>query len=387
MALSGGRLTGSLYILKNGHPEALVGLFMAFFSVIPVMTSLAIGRWVDRAGAVKVLRSGIVLVLLGAWLPVVHLSMPTLLVTAMTIGFGFNVMSVAAQHTVGHLAPVATPAERMANFGWFALGHSSSSTIGPFIAGLLIDHFSFRAAFAAMAVATCLSAWLVATRIRGMPGQTREIRQQAILTSDDLLQKAKRKPKVSDLLVSHEMRRIYWVNAVTASAWDLFIVMLPVLGYRLGYSASIIGTVFSLFALGTFMARAAMPWLSRRANEWQILRVALVVICLVFLALPFAVVAPVLMLFGLIFGSAVGMSQPNMLSLLHQAAPPGRGGEAVGLRSVLSNGCSVLVPLCFGAALSVVSMTPLLLCGALVFSSGLYPAHLGVNARSGRGFH
>ena len=209
MALSGGRLTGSLYILKNGHPEALVGLFMAFFSVIPVMTSLAIGRWVDRAGAVKVLRSGIVLVLLGAWLPVVHLSMPTLLVTAMTIGFGFNVMSVAAQHTVGHLAPVATPAERMANFGWFALGHSSSSTIGPFIAGLLIGHFSFRAAFAAMAVATCLSAWLVATRIRGMPGQTREIRQQAILTSDDLLQKAKRKPKVSDLLVSHEMRRIY----------------------------------------------------------------------------------------------------------------------------------------------------------------------------------
>ena len=145
MALSGGRLTGSLYILKNGHPEALVGLFMAFFSVIPVMTSLAIGRWVDRAGAVKVLRSGIVLVLLGAWLPVVHLSMPTLLVTAMTIGFGFNVMSVAAQHTVGHLAPVATPAERMANFGWFALGHSSSSTIGPFIAGLLIDHH--RAAY------------------------------------------------------------------------------------------------------------------------------------------------------------------------------------------------------------------------------------------------
>jgi MFS family permease len=385
MALSGGRLTGSLYILKSGHPEALVGLFMALFSVIPVMTSLAIGRWVDRAGAVKVLRAGMGLVLIGAWLPVVHLSMPTLLLTAMTIGFGFNVMSVAAQHTVGHLAPVATPSERMANFGWFALGHSSSSTIGPFIAGLLIDHFSFRAAFAAMAVATCLSAWLVATRTRDMPGPKHQINKHEAVSSDGLIQEVKRKPRVLDLLVSHEMRRIYWVNAVTASAWDLFIVMLPVLGHRLGYSASVIGTVFSLFALGTFMARAAMPWLSRRANEWQILRVALVVICFVFLALPWAARAPVLMLFGLIFGSAVGMSQPNMLSLLHQASPPGRGGEAVGLRSVLSNGCSVLVPLCFGAALSVVSITPLLLGGALLFSSGLYPAHLGVNARSSRG--
>jgi MFS family permease len=385
MALSGGRLTGSLYVLKSGHPEALVGLFMALFSVIPVMTSLAIGRWVDRTGAVKVLRAGMLLVLLGAWLPVVHLSMPTLLVTAMTIGFGFNVMSVAAQHTVGHLAPQASSAERMANFGWFALGHSSSSTIGPLIAGLLIDHFSFRAAFTAMATATCLSAWLVATRIRGMPGPTKSEPEPLSLDSDELVQEVVRKPRVLDLLASQEMRRIYWVNAITASAWDLFIVMLPVLGHRLGYSASVIGTVFSLFALGTFMARAAMPWLSGRVNEWQILRVALVVICVIFVALPWAVLAPVLMLCGLIFGSAVGMSQPNMLSLLHQAAPPGRGGEAVGLRSVLSNGCSVMVPLCFGAALSVATITPLLLIGALVFSTGLYPAHLAASARSKSG--
>jgi MFS family permease len=382
MALSGGRLTGSLYVLKSGHPEALVGLFMALFSVIPVMTSLAIGRWVDRSGALKVMRAGMVLVLMGAWLPVVHLSMPTLLVTAMTIGFGFNVMSVAAQHTVGHLAPQASASERMANFGWFALGHSSSSTIGPLIAGLLIDHLSFRAAFAAMALATCLSAWLVATRIRGMPSPHQGEPDVAMSGADDLVQEVLAKPKVLDLLASQEMRRIYWVNAITASAWDLFIVMLPVLGHRLGYSASVIGTVFSLFALGTFMARAAMPWLSGRVNEWQILRVALVVICVIFVALPWAVLAPVLMLCGLIFGGAVGMSQPNMLSLLHQAAPPGRGGEAVGLRSVLSNGCSVLVPLCFGAALSVASVTPLLLVGAVVFSTGLYPAHLAASARS-----
>lgn len=128
-----------------------------------------------------------------------------------------------------------------------------------------------------------------------------------------------------------------------------------------------------------------MPWLSSRAHEWQILRVALVVICLVYLVLPWAVLAPVLMLCGLVFGSAVGMSQPNMLSLLHQAAPPGRGGEAVGLRSVLSNSCSVIVPLAFGAALSVVAITPVLLCGALVFASGLYPAQLGFTTRQARG--
>lgn len=179
------------------------------------------------------------------------------------------------------------------------------------------------------------------------------------------------------------MRRIYWTNAVTASAWDLFIVMLPVLGHRLGYSASIIGSVFSLFAVGTFVARAAMPWLSRRANEWQILRVAIWVIVLVFLAFPYAGVAWSLMLLGLVFGCAVGTSQPNMLSLLHSAAPPGRGGEAVGFRSVLSNGCSVLVPLGFGAALLPLGIGSVLVAGAALFATGIWPTYQGARARDG----
>ncbi|MEO8132923.1 MAG: MFS transporter [Betaproteobacteria bacterium] len=387
MALSGGRLTGSLFILNNGYPEALVGLFMALFSVIPVLTSLQIGRWVDTAGAVRAMRIGVALVLLGACFPVVYLSLPTLLLTAVTIGFGFSVISMAAQHTVGHLVPNATPAQRMANFGWFALGHSTSSVIGPFVAGLLIDAVSIRAAFAALALSACVAAFLVARRIndlpRAQPGKADESPDPALtgtLEPDEVAETARRPPHVMDLLATPEMRRIYWVNSLTSTAWDLFIVMLPVLGHRLGYSASVIGTVFSCFAIGTFAARAVMPWLSRRFTEWQILRSAMVVITLVYCALPWMVLAPLLMAAGMIFGAAVGMSQPNMLSLLHTAAPTGRGGEAVGLRSVLSNGCSVVVPLAFGAALSTVSISSLLFGGAVLFGTGVYPAHHGAKA-------
>ena len=87
------------------------------------------------------------------------------------------------------------------------------------------------------------------------------------------------------------------------------------------------------------------------------------------------------MTLGLVFGCAVGTSQPSMLSLLHSAAPPGRGGEAVGLRSVLSNSCSVVVPLAFGAALAAVSIPVLMVMGGMVIASGLKPAHSGVLAR------
>ena len=144
----------------------------------------------------------------------------------------------------------------------------------------------------------------------------------------------------------------------------------------------LLALVFSLFAVGTFAARAAMPWLSQRAHEWQILRASLLVVTLVFMALPWAEVAPALMALGLVFGCAVGMSQPNMLSLLHAASPAGRGGEAVGLRSVLSNSCSVAVPLAFGAAVVPFGISALLVSGGVIFASGLPSAHRAVQARA-----
>ena len=381
MALSGGRLTGSLYILKTTGAEYLVGVFMALFSIIPVLTSLSIGRWVDRVGAARVMRLGVALIVLGAWLPVAYLTVPTLLMTAVTIGCGFNILSVAAQHTVGHLVATARPSERLANFGWFALGHSASSTIGPFIAGLLIDALSFRAAFAALALVACVAAWLVLTKARKLPRAYADPEAEVAINDENATREVQQKPRVLDLLSTPEMRRIYWVNMIMASSWDLFIVMLPVLGTRLGYSASVIGTVFSLFALGTFAARAAMPWLSERANEWQILRAAVCVVVLVFCLLPWASIAPILMALGLLFGCSVGMSQPNILSLLHAATPSGRGGEAVGLSSVLSNSCSVVVPLAFGAAVVPFGISALLVSGGMVFASGIPPAHQGAVAR------
>jgi MFS-type transporter involved in bile tolerance (Atg22 family) len=98
----------------------------------------------------------------------------------------------------------------------------------------------------------------------------------------------------------------------------------------------------------------------------------------VFAALPWLSVAPLLITAGIVFGCAVGVSQPNMLSLLHTAAPPGRGGEAVGLRSMLSNAGSVLVPLGFGAVLSTVSISTVLVGGAVLFGTGIYPSHRGI---------
>lgn len=406
MALSGGRVTGSLFILKNDLPEALVGLYMALFSVISVMTAISVGRWVDRVGSGRVMRYGIGLMLFGAWLPVAFLSLPAILLAGMALGFAFNLLSVAAQNAVGHLDENASSAQRLSFFAWFALGHSASSVIGPAIAGVLIDQVGIRMAFAAMALFTCVAAWLVFNRARGLPGAklaATSASASAAGVAADVAAPASsvapasgvgpapdaaavslppaRKHHAFDLLSTPELRRIYWVSSLAATAWDLFLVMLPVLGHRLGFSASIIGSVYSAFAVGTFAARLAMPWLSSRFNEWQIMRAAMVVTFFAFCAFPWCSAAPMLMVVGLMFGSAIGMSQPNILSLLHSTAPVGRTGEAVGLRSVLSHGCSIAVPLVFGVLVSSVSISAVLMASSVLFATGLYPTHHGVRAR------
>ena len=225
-----------------------------------------------------------------------------------------------------------------------------------------------------MAGVTCIACWLVFKKLGKLPAA---VRSEATGVGES------RPPVWHDLLAAPELRRIYYVSMALACCWDLFIVMLPVLGTRLGFSASIIGTVFSLFAVGTFVSRALMPWLSSRMREWQIMRAALIIIALVFVVLPWAGAAIVFMLLGFLFGCAIGFSQPNMLSLLHAAAPPGRGGEALGLRSLVGNASSVLVPVAFGLAVGPLGVAPLLWAAAALISSALPAAHRGVRHHLG----
>jgi hypothetical protein len=55
-------------------------------------------------------------------------------------------------------------------------------------------------------------------------------------------------------------------------------------------------------------------------------------------------------LMGLSFalGLGLGISQPMVLSLMHRVTPPGRIGEAAGLRLMIVNGTQTILPTVFG---------------------------------------
>jgi MFS family permease len=74
---------------------------------------------------------------------------------------------IALQRHVGR-AGRRTPRELRQVFSWLAIGPAVSNFLGPFAAGLLIDHAGFRWAFFAMALLP-LTSWFWVRRTRELP--------------------------------------------------------------------------------------------------------------------------------------------------------------------------------------------------------------------------
>ncbi|MEN3362998.1 MAG: hypothetical protein V7606_272 [Burkholderiales bacterium] len=334
LALAGSRITTSLYALSLHSSEFTVGILIALFSLLPMMLAVSAGRLVDRVGIMKPMLGGCLSMTIGCALPGFVGGLPVLYLAALFIGTGFMAVQVVSQHTVGAMSVTE---KRSTNFSWLALGYSISGFCGPVIAGLVIDHARHGIGYIvfcgfAMA-ALMLTAYGRLKRIQ----LTRHEEKAAGGTALDLFR---------DI----EMRRIYVVGTLLSSAWDLFTFVMPIHGSRLGFSASTIGLILGCFSAATFTVRLAMPWISRRFTEWQVLTSALSLAVLCYVLFPIMRQPATMMVVAAILGLAVGSSQPNMLALLHHSAPPGRAGEAVGIRITIGNACQVLLPLAFGGA-------------------------------------
>lgn len=271
---------------------------------------------------------------IGCALPGNISGLPILYLATLLIGTGFMVIQVAAQHSVGALSVAE---KRATNFSWLALGFSISGFCGPVLAGLIIDHAQHSIAYLIFSGFTLVVLLLIGA---GSLHQVHPNAQEESLHAGSAL----------DLLRHTEMRRIYIVGTLLSSAWDLFTFVVPIQGARLGFSASTIGFILGCFSAATFFVRLAMPWISRRMTEWQILTAALMLAALCYMLFPLMQHPLSMIVIAAMLGVAVGSSQPNMLALLHHAAPSGRAGEAVGVRVTIGNACQVFLPLAFGGA-------------------------------------
>jgi MFS family permease len=351
---AGTRVAASLYAIHLGATPFTVGALMALYSVLPMLFAVSMGRMTDRTGARTPMLVGSVAIAAGAILPFLRPGMTSLYFASVLIGSGFMMYQVAAQHIVGY---IGKPEDRPMNFSLSALGFSISGFAGPMIAGFGIDAFGHTATFAALAAFP-----LVPIAVLGLDR----------LRLPQLHAHASPPPgrSVADLLRHRELRPVFVTSGLLAAAWDMFTFAIPIYGSRVGLSASSIGLVLGTFSVATFVIRGLLPTISRRLTAWPLLAMSLAIAGLSFFLFPLLERAALLMAVAFLLGLGLGMSQPMVMSLLHNTVPAGRVGEAIGVRMTLVNISQITIPLLFGALGTALGMLPVFWATALLLSVG-----------------
>jgi len=284
--------------------------------------------------------------------------------SALLLGAAANTAQIALQRHVGRSA--ADVAERKLAFSWIAIAPAAANFVGPLAAGLLIDHagpqpgdlLGYRAAFGLLALLP-LACWALLHNTPEAPHAP--------------AQETSERHSVWDLLGQDAMRRLLVANWLQSAAWDAHTFVLPLLGHERGLEASAIGALMGAFAIAAALVRMALPLLARRYAEWQVIYATTLMAAAVLLAYPWMPGAIGMGVCSAILGAALGAVQPMVLSLLHDAAPPARQGEAMALRSLTMNSSSFALPMLFGSI------------GAVTGTAGLFwivAAVLGLGSRT-----
>ncbi len=359
-AFAGTRVAVSLYAIHLQATPFTVGVLMALYALLPMLFAVGMGRLTDRIGARTPMLAGSVALALGTLLPYLWESLGALYLASVLIGSSFMMYHVAYQNIVGY---IGRPEDRPMNFSLAALGFSVSGFTGPMIAGLGIDWIGHAATFAAFAAFPLVPIAVLSLNRLPLP------RPHA----HGALPEPGR--SITDLLRHRELRPIFITSGLLATAWDTFTFAIPIYGSAIGLSASSIGLVLGSFSVATFVIRVLLPAISRRLAPWPLLTVSLATAGATFLLFPLLERAGLLAALAFVLGLGLGMSQPMVMSLLHNTAPAGRAGEAVGIRMTLVNMSQTGMPLLSGALGAALGMAPVFWATAVLLGAGGLYAH------------
>ena len=353
-AFNGTRLTISLDALSLGASALTVGVLMSLFAALPMLLAVPAGRLLDRVGVRVPLIVATACLALSVLLPAAMPGMAMLYVASAAVGTSFMLFHIGVQHAIGEMS---APEDRRDNFGWLALGFSISNFAGPTIAGTSIDHFGHRATFCLLAL-SALGAVALLVSTRGHFSRRR--RGEGASAGGSTL----------ELVRTPELRRVFIVSGLLASAWDLFVFVTPIYGTSIGRSATTIGLILGSFAAATILVRLALPWLSRQVREWPMIVATFAMAAVGFAIFPLMREVGLLAATSFFLGLGLGATQPSIMNLIYASAPSGRAGEAVGVRSVVLNISSTFMPLAFGGIGAALGMLPVFWSMAVTMASG-----------------
>lgn len=356
VALKGSKMLVALYAIDLEASPFTIGALVSTYALFPLVLAVYAGRVSDRRGVRVPMMLGSLGVATGLALPVGFPTLPALFLSSALVGTASLFFHVAVHNLVGSLGEGM---ERTRNFSTLSLAASISGLVGPLLVGFAIDLSGHLCTYLLLATVACIPSLVLACHCSFIPAR--------------IVSHAERPDTgVRDLLANPSLRKTFFTSGLIIAGIDLYNFYMPLYGHSIGLSASVIGAIVGMQAVAAFVVRLWMPRLASRFGERRVLTASLFIAGLTYLAFPNFGNPYVLGLISFVLGLGLGCGQPLSVIMTYNDSPPGRAGEALGLRLTVNKFTQIVVPIAFGSLGTAAGMHPVFWMNAALLLTGGY---------------
>lgn len=364
--MMGSKVAVTIAAVKLTDSNAVVGVLVSMYSMMPMFFGLWMGRLIDRFGILRPMAGAAAVSLVGMLLPFIYPSVWTLGLASAANGLSFIITAMSLTNAGAQIGKVE---DRTRNLSLIYLGNSAGMAVGPLVAGFGIDHFSYRGTFAMLALLPALNLATLLTWRHLMPGG-----------------RGSGKPPSGhplDFLRNAPLRSLIMAHLMISVSMEAFYFGVPLHGTRAGLSASMIGTIISAAFVANFVSRSFVAVLIRQIGEAAVISAVFVIAGVSVAAFAHFTLPAALMVTAAGVGICHGMAIPIITSISFTASPPGRQGEISGVRTMMLNGSVALMQVAVGSLSALVGIAPVMWAMGALGIGAVRLVRKGVSAQGG----
>jgi MFS family permease len=393
-AMHATRPTMTYRALALGASPLEIGLIQSAFSILPALTAVAIGRYIDRVGESRYLMLSLLTLAVGSLFATLAGGLLPLALAQVALGFGQIIYLVASQSLIANHGPRAG---REGRYGHYSTVNSLGQLAGPAIAAAIVgsalatialvtsgqlasaDPPSLAAVSAPVAAAggfleenpegrVFLLAGILALVACGLasriPGYPRRPVDPATGAEPGLLRLA------GQVLRRQGMISAMSVSIAVISAVDVLIAYLPAYGEEAGLSVALVGILLSVRAASSLVSRLFMTQLITLLGRSRLLALSMVMAGGGIAVMPFVAEPAVLIAIMVVVGLGLGLGQPMTIAWVANRSPRRERATALGVRLTGNRVALLVVPTLMGAIAGTAGITAIFIVVAVSLGAG-----------------
>ena len=364
--------------LDLGAGPVEIGLMASAFSILPVMTAVATGRWVDRIGELRFIIAALAIMTIGSLLIAAAPSLALLALGSAIMGFGQITNLVASQAMVANRGGRERREQR---FGWYSMAASVGQLLGPALAAVIVGGAIVASVSASpdtadlgnregpvflfAAVATAIAFGLAFGLPRLPPARLADGTEQPGL-----------RLAAARVLRRSGMRSAMFVSIAVITTLDVIVAYLPAYGAASGIGIETIALLLAVRGGASLVSRAFMTQLIDLLGRKRLLAFSTGLAGGCLALLPFISSEPLLYVLMVLIGLGLGLGQPMTIAWVANRSPREERGLALGIRLTGNRSALLVVPTTMGLIAGASGIGSVFVAMALVLVVGAVVAFI-----------